>query len=398
MPFDPDRATSRPVILQVIPDLETGGAERTTIDVAEAIVAAGGTALVASAGGRLVRDLDNAGARHHLLPLNSKNPWVLWRNIARLRQLIRRYGVELVHARSRAPAWSTLVAARREKIPFVTTYHGIYNQNGPLKAAYNSVMARGDRVIANSAYTARLITDRHPFARGKIVTIHRGSDLQALAPDAVSDARKSALRDTWRLPPGRPVLLNLARLTHWKGQPVVIDAIARLKKAGHTAPIAVLAGSAQGRDAYLADLERRIAENGLQDQVRIVGHCDDVPAALALANLAIVASVEPEAFGRAAVEAQAADVPVIVSDLGAVPETVLAPPEVLEADRTGWRVPPGDPEALAAAIGDALTLDDAARGALVERARAHVTAKFSVETMTGATVDVYRALLNPRSP
>ncbi|WP_346906429.1 glycosyltransferase family 4 protein [uncultured Roseibium sp.] len=380
-------------ILQVIPDLVTGGAERTTVDVAAAIVQAGGTALVASEGGQMVAELEAVGARHITLPVKSKNPLTIWKNAARLQRIIEAEGVGLIHARSRAPAWSALLAARRCKIPFVTTYHGIYNQKGPLKALYNSVMARGDRVIANSAYTACLIAERHPFAKDRIDVIHRGSDLSALAPDAVTDVRKAVLADAWGLEPGRPVILQLARVTGWKGQRVVIDAMAALKDAGLTAPIAILAGDAQGRDDYVSELKSKISGHGLEDQVKLVGHCADVPAALALADLSVVASTEAEAFGRAAVEAQAACVPVIVSDLGAVPETVLAPPEVSEADRTGWRVPPGDPKALAEAIKHALKMPEDERQALTAHASAHVTEKFSVEAMCAKTLAVYERLL-----
>lgn len=385
--------SNAPVILQVIPDLETGGAERTTVDVAAAIIAAGWTAVVVSQGGRLVQELETLGAVHITLPVKSKNPLTLWRNAARLQEVIRKYKVSLVHARSRAPAWSALWVARREKLPFVTTYHGIYNQSNALKGFYNSVMARGDRVIANSHYTAGLIIDRHPFARDRTVVIHRGSDLKSLSPVAVSAERKAALANAWGLDSTRPMVLNLARLTAWKGQGVIIEAMAKLKQAGDTRTVAVLAGDAQGRDSYLAGLKGQIAALGLEDQVLLPGHCADVPAALALANVSVVASIEPEAFGRAAVEAQAAEVPVIVSDLGAVPETVLAPPEVREENRTGWRVAPGDADALAKALRHALDLPPDQRSALTARALDHVSKSFSVEAMCAATLDVYRTLL-----
>ena len=384
---------SAPVILQVIPDLETGGAERTTVDVAKAIVDAGGKAIVISQGGRMVSELETLGARHITLPVKSKNPWTIWRNAAHLRQVIKDNHVDLIHARSRAPAWSSLWAARKASIPFVTTYHGIYGQKSAPKAFYNSVMARGDVVIANSRYTADLIEERHPVARGRIVTVYRGSDMGELHPGAVSAQRGEALRAQWNLPADRPLIINLARLTGWKGQKVLIDAMGELKAKGLTAPVAVLAGDAQGRNDYLASLNDRISEFGLNDQVRIVGHCSDVPAALSLGTLSVIASTEPEAFGRAAVEAQAAGVPVIVSNLGAVPETVLAPPVVPDAERTGWHVPPGDPKALTSAIETVLTLKDEERKALIARALSHVQSHFSVEAMTGATLDVYERLL-----
>lgn len=388
---------STPVILQVIPDLVTGGAERTTIDIAAAIVRAGGTALVASEGGQMVEELTTVGATHISLPAKSKQPLTMWRNVSRLQRMIRDHDVNLVHARSRAPAWSALVAARREKTPFVTTYHGIYKQNNALKALYNSVMARGDAVIANSAYTAALIADRHAFARDNTTVIYRGSDLSALSPDAISADRKARLADDWKLEQGRPVILQIARVTGWKGQRIVIDAMAQLAKTGRRLPIAILAGDAQGRERYLAELHQQIADNKLEDQVRLVGHCADVPAAMALADISVVASIEAEAFGRAAVEAQAAGVPVIVSDLGAVPETVLTPPLVAANNRTGWRVPPNNSDALAKAMIHALDLKPAEKEALTQRALSHVSQNFSLEAMCDATLAVYEKLLTKPS-
>ena len=384
---------SETTILQVIPDLNSGGAERTTLDVAKAVVEAGGKALVASQGGQMVPELEALGAEHIVLPVKSKNPATLWKNAARLAEIVTTRKVSLLHARSRAPAWSCLWAARRTRTPFVTTYHGTYNQSNSLKGWYNSVMARGDAVIANSHFISGLIEDRHPFAKGKITVIQRGSDLKGLLPDNVSALRLQALKDQWGIPMGRPILLNMARLTAWKGQRVVIEAMALLQDRLPSDPIAILAGDAQGRDGYLAELKKLIADNGLQDKVRIVGHCADVPAAMALADIAIVASVEPEAFGRAAVEAQAARVPVIVSNLGAVPETVLSPPDTAESERTGWRVAPGDPQALADAIVRVLGQDVDEKNKMADRALAHVRQNFSVETMCARTLGVYAGLL-----
>lgn len=386
--------STAPTVLQVIPDLNSGGAERTTVDVARALVEAGGKALVASQGGQMVRDLEEVGAVHFTMPVKSKNPLTLWKNARLLADLIEEQNVGIIHARSRAPAWSALLAARRTHIPFVTTYHGSYSQANAVKGLYNSVMARGDAVIANSHYIAKLITDRHPFARDRITVIHRGSDLKGLAPENVSALRRQALKDSWGVPTGRPIILNMARLTFWKGQKVLIEAMGALKAKGETAPIAILAGDAQGREGYVAELKQLIADWNLQEQVRLVGHCADVPAAMALANISVVASIEPEAFGRAAVEAQAARVPVIVSDLGAVPETVLAPPDVPEKERTGWRVPPGDSDALAEAIQTALGLSPEERLELTGRGLTHASRNFTVETMCAKTLDVYTQCLD----
>jgi glycosyltransferase involved in cell wall biosynthesis len=399
-PHSPGNAVTPRTILQVIPELQTGGAERTTVDIARALVSAGHRAIVASAGGRLEAELLAVGGEHIALPLATKSPLGLWRNSRTLARLIRHEGVDLVHARSRAPAWSALWAARARKVPFVTTYHGIYNQKSALKAFYNSVMARGDAVIANSHYTAELIASRHPLARGRISVIHRGSDLAALDPAGIPQARKTALAERWGLAPGERVILNLARLTAWKGQRVLIDALAELAARGTPETegwVAILAGDAQGREDYLRDLEQRIEAAGLSGRIRLVGHCDDVGAALALASISVVASVEAEAFGRAAVEAQAAGVPIVATDLGAAPETVLAPPEVAAEARTGWRVPPGDASALAEAMGSMLALSPDERSRLVARAKAHVAASFTVEAMCTATLAIYSRLLAQRA-
>ncbi len=384
----------RRTVLQILPSLETGGAERTAVDVAAALVAAGHRAIVASEGGRMVAELEAAGAEHLAFPAATKNPFAMAVNIARLAGLVRREGVDLLHARSRAPAWVALAAARRTGVPFVTTYHGAYRAGSRPKAFYNSVMARGDAVIANSAWTAGEIAARYPFAASRIVTIARGSDLSAFAPGAVSPERRAAVAAQFDLGDDerRPVILHLARLTGWKGQRVLIDAAAALAREGHDL-VTILAGDAQGRDGYVDDLSRRIAAVGLADRVRLVGHCDDVPAALALATVAVVPSTEPEAFGRAAVEAQAAGVPVVASDHGAAAETVLAPPTTPADRRTGWRVPPGDATALARAVAEALALDPVEKLALAERARTHVAAAYGVETMTSATLAVYEQVL-----
>lgn len=387
-------AEGKPVttILQIVPELETGGVEKTAVDVARACVERGYRAIVASQGGRMVEDLARAGGEHVILPLASKNPLTILANALRLARLVRRERVSLIHARSRAPAWSALIAARLTATPFVTTYHGAYNQNGALKGLYNSVMARGDAVIANSRYTADLIAGRHACAGDRIVVIHRGTDVDAFAAAAVSDDRLAALRSAWGISGRERIILQLARLTAWKGQAVTIDAFARLDREAFGDCILILAGDDQGRAAYVDTLNERIAAHGLGARVRLVGHCADVPAAMRLASAVAVSSVEPEAFGRAAVEAQLAGAPVVVSDLGAVPETVLAPPDAPAGERTGWRVPPGDAGALAAALAEALSLPAQERAALAARAHAHVARNFSLAAMTDATLAVYERL------
>lgn len=388
--------TARPMtILQVVPELETGGAERTTVDIAAALVARGDRALVASEGGRLVRELEAAGGEHIELPVASKRLLTMRRNAARLASLMEREGVDVIHARSRAPAWSALWAASWTFRPLVTTYHGAYSEGSRLKNRYNSVMARGDVVIANSAYTASLIATRHPFAAERIVTIHRGVDLERFSHDrAHLAARGQALRTAWRIDPRARVILNVARLTPWKGQLVLIDALALLRERLDRGWVAVFAGDDQGRSDYRRRLADRADYLGLSEHVRFVGHVDDVPAALGTADLAVQASTEAEAFGRAAVEAQAAGVPIIATDLGAVRETILAPTDVKRDRRTGWRVPPGDAEALAEALFEAMQSSAETRRIIGERGRAHALTHFSLAAMCERTLSVYHALLD----
>ncbi|CAO4163871.1 glycosyltransferase family 4 protein [Methylorubrum populi] len=382
-------------VLQIIPALEAGGAERTTVDVAAALAEAGARPLVATEGGRLVGELQAKGGIWVPFPANTKNPLAMALNVERLARLCRREGVQILHARSRAPAWVALGAARRLKIPFVTTYHGSYSGRTGVKILYNSVMARGDVVIANSHYTADLIRRAHPDQAGdRITVIHRGTDLSVFTPSAVAPARVESLRRAWNVAPHERVVLLAARLTAWKGQRVLIEAAARLRDLGVPDLAVVLAGDPQGRTNYERELDALIEAQNLKGIVRRVGHCTDMPAAFRAAAAVAVPSVEPEAFGRSAVEAQALGIPVVVSDLGAVPETVLAPPDVDPAQRTGWRVPPGDAAALAEALKEALSLGASARDALARRAQQHVEAHFSLDRMIAGTLSVYADLLN----
>jgi glycosyltransferase involved in cell wall biosynthesis len=381
-------------ILQIVPELQAGGAERTTVDIAAGLADVGARALVATEGGRLVAEMQARGGVWLPFPAADKNPLKMAANVGKLVKLARAEGVELIHARSRAPAWVALAAVRTLKIPFVTTYHGSYAGTSAVKVLYNSVMARGDVVIANSHYTADLITRMHPFARERIRVIHRGTDFRAYQPGAVGPERIAALREGWGLEPDQRVVLLAARLTGWKGQRVLIEAARLMRERGGPADaVFVLAGDPQGREDYVRELDGLIAAGGLGGVVRRVGHCTDMPAAYVAASVVTVPSTEPEAFGRVAVEAQAMGAPVIVSDLGAVPETVLSPPQTPPAERTGWRVPAGDAAALADAITQALALQASARDALARRARTHVEAHFSLERMVADTLDVYQALL-----
>ncbi|MFN9014925.1 MAG: glycosyltransferase family 4 protein [Hyphomonadaceae bacterium] len=377
-------------ILQVVPEMATGGVERTTVEVASAIIEAGGRALVFSAGGRLVHELEALGAEHIFGEANSKNPWTVFvANVAKLAQIIEREKVDVVHARSRAPAWSALLAARRTKTPFVTTYHGIYNAKSGLKRWYNSVMARGDRVIANSGYTRDHVLAEHKINPTKIEVIYRGVDVDAFERQAVSDKRREELASQWGIPleSALPRAILPARLTAWKGQKVMLEALGILKRAGVEMDC-LMVGDPQGRDVYRAELGQDIRRLGLEGYVHLVGHCNDMPAAFSLADFAVTPSTEPEAFGRTAAEAQAMGLPVIASDLGGARETV-------EDGVTGFLSPAGDGKALADCIGRLLALSPAETATMGAAGAMRVGARFTTRALQSAPVSLYQRLVDP---
>ena len=376
-------ASRYPTVLQVLPALESGGVERGTLEIAAAIAQAGGRAVVASAGGRLVAGLDRMGALHVTLPLVARTPWRIWRNAALLEELIVREKIDIVHARSRAPAWSAWIAARRTGVRFVTTYHGAYNENFPAKRRYNAIMARGQIVIAISGFIARLVEQRHGVPPGRIRLIPRGVDPAVFDPARVIGDRVARLARAWRIEDGQPTIVLPGRLTRWKGQSVLIEALARLRNPD---AVVVLVGPDQGRRRYAEELAALARRLGVAHRVRLVGDCEDMPAALMLSDVVVNASTDPEAFGRVVIEAQAMARPVIGTDHGGAAETI-------EHGVTGWRVRPGDAAALAERLDAILALSAEARMAFGARARAAVEARYTVRAMQDATLDVYREVL-----
>ena len=372
-----------PVVLQVLPALGGGGVERGTVEITAAIALAGGRPLVASAGGRLAHAVQRAGGQNFILKLNSKNPWRIWRNAALLADLIRREKVDIVHARSRAPAWSAAIAAARTGVHFVTTYHAPYGEQPLLKRRYNAVMAQGERVIAISHFIAGLIQARHGVDPSRIRVIPRGVDPAIFDPRAVGGERVNRVASKWRLPEGPPLIVLPGRLTRWKGQAVLIEALGQMKNRD---AVVVLVGADQGRRRYAAELVALANRLGLGARVRLVGHCDDMPAVLSLSDIVVNASTAPEGFGRVVIEAQAMARPVIATDHGGAVETV-------EHGVTGWRVKPGDAAALAASLDDVLALPADERAAIGQRARASVCADYTVKAMQAATIEVYREVL-----
>lgn len=369
-------------VLQVLPSLSTGGVERGAVDIARAIVNAGGRALVVSSGGVMTGELERAGATHVELPVHSKNPITMGLNIGRLTSLIRENQVRIIHARSRAPAWSSYYAARRAKIPFITTFHGSYSDENCLKHFYNSIMSKGDKVIAISDFISDLVINNYGVDPARVSLVPRGIDIDAFHPSRVSGARLKKLVEEWRVPDDYRVILLPGRLTNWKGQSVLIEALARLKnKEGLRC---ILAGSAQGRTRYVKELEDQISRLNLQGMVHMVGDCKDMPSAMLMSDVVVSASIEAEAFGRVIVEAQAMGRPVIATDHGAARETVI--PEV------GWLVPPNDPDALAKALTEVLSLDQKSRSDVSKRSMTHVREKYTRSNMCAQTLAVYRSV------
>jgi glycosyltransferase involved in cell wall biosynthesis len=377
-------------LLQVVPELETGGAEQTTLDIAGAVTKAGGRALVASRGGRMETALQVCGGRLIEMPAHSKNPFVIAANALRLARLIRTENVSLVHARSRAPAFSALWAARATGVPFLATYHGVYKAKSAVKRWYNAVMTRGELVIANSDYTRDHLLAEHRIDAGKVVTIPRGVDLKRFDPAAVDPSRVTALGRAWGLTDdGRIRFLLAGRLTRIKGHLSIIEAARRLVAKGKDGFVVLFAGDDQGRTGYAAEVQAAIDAAGLQQRIRIVGHCDDMPAAYLLADVAILPTIVPESFGRAAVEPQVMGRPVIASAHGGVTETVVD-------GETGWLAPVNDAEAWSDAMAAAIEVGHDVRQRMGAAGQARARRLYSVDAMCAATLAAYERALEAR--
>ncbi len=376
-------SSSRLVVLQVLPALAGGGVERGTVEITGAIVAAGGTALVASAGGRLVEAVERAGGRHITLPLDRKSPFALWRNARLLEEVIAAQGVTVVHARSRAPAWSAWLAARRRGCHFLTTYHAPYGEAWWGKHVYNAVMAKGEVVIAISRFVALLIAERYGLPAARIRIIPRGVDATVFAPEAVEPERAAALAQAWNLPEGVPVLLLAARFSRWKGQRQAIAALAAMR---HRDAVLVLAGGEASRGRLRREMAEEARRLGVGTRVVDVGHVADMPAALSLATVVLNPSVEPEGFGRAVIEAQAMARPVVATAHGGAAETV-------RHGATGWLVPPGAVGALAETLDTVLDLSPEQRAAIGTAAREEVLRGYTLAAMRWATLSVYAEVL-----
>lgn len=375
-----------PVVLQVIPSLGAGGAEQGCIDVAAELVKSGTRSIVVSHGGRRIPEILRGGSIHIDLPVDSKNPYVMWRNIRRLKKIIRAHDVDIVHARSRAPAWSALKACEGTRARFMTTCHAPFNISGSAKKFYNSSIARGEIVIAISEYVRDYLIENYGVDSRDIRVIHRGIAIEKFHPSAVAPAHLIRMSQQWRLPDGCQIVMMPGRLTRWKGHLVLIEAMAILNRED---VYCVMIGDDQGRSEYRAEVEAAINAKNLEGRVRIIGHCSDMPAAYMLSNVVVSASTDPEGFGRVPVEAQAMGRPIVATNHGGAKETIIP-------GETGWLVPPNDAKALADAIGTALSMNAEERGEMAFRAMTNVADHFTRARMVDQTMDVYAELLQAK--
>ena len=307
----------------------------------------------------------------------------MWRNSKTLEKLIREHGVDIIHARSRAPAWSAYWAANAAKIPFMTTFHAAYKFNGSLKKKYNSVMAKGARVIAISHYIAQHIWDNYGVETQNIRIVHRGTALDKFNPAMIHPERMIKLAKSWGVPEDKALILMPSRLTRIKGPNVLIEALAKLPRRDW---FCVICGAENANHVYQVELMDLIHKHGLEEHIRLVPHLEDVAAAMRLAQLTVAPSIVPEGFGRMAVEAQAVGCPVVVSKIGGTPETVLD-------GETGFLVAPDDADDLARGIDRVLNMTHAERDEMAACAMQFVHTHFSKAEMQAKTLDVYRELL-----
>lgn len=378
-------------ICQVLPALEMGGVERGTLDIAQAIVAKGYDSIVISSGGKLVADLESMGSLHVTLPLSSKNPFTIFKNAQLLKQLASQMGIDLFHARSRAPAWSTLLAARALRLPFVTTYHGTYNGKTYLKRLYNKVMTRGDVVIAPSIFIRNHILHTYGYHLApKIRVIHRGVDTAVFKPSKALDQRGKALRKKLGVPEGAKFIVMPARYSRWKGHEDFIELLFLFTQSYPEQEIfGAIMGEISGREDYVRQLQREINEIGLADRLKLCNAQKDMPTLYAAADLILSPSREPEAFGRVVAEAGAMEKQVIAIDHGGAKEIVLS-------GVTGWLAPLGNLAKMVEIMADAINLPEAEKIAMGKAARKRIVEKFSLKVMQAETIKIYEELCRMR--
>ena len=375
----------QPVIVQIVPQMNRGGVERGTVEIAEAISARGWKAVVICNGGRMENQLRRAGAEVYTLPVDTKNP-LKWPAVRRrLKAVLLSVGADIVHVRSRAPAWIALPLTRAMGIHSISTIHSKFVPQNFVKRIYNQKMLSADGIIAISDYVKSVITSHYSEAVSQeaIQVIHRGVDLDVFDPAKVSQHRIVRLSETLNLPDDGPVVMLPARATEWKGHAPLIEAVARLKAKDVTL---LLLGAGDGHSRFIERLRALAIKTGLDGRLRIASGTDDMPAALMLADVVAMPSTIPEPFGRVALEAQAMGRPVVAFKHGGAIESI-------QEGETGWLAEPNNVEDLARCLHLALKLGPRQRTIWAKRARAYMESDFSTQQMCEKTLEIYADFL-----
>jgi glycosyltransferase involved in cell wall biosynthesis len=388
-----DQNSKKPVVMQILPALESGGVERGTIDIAKALKDNNFEPIVVSNGGILTYQLREAGIKHIELPVHSKKYLTIFLNIEKLVKLIQENQVDIVHVRSRSPMWSAYFACKKTNVKLVATVHGTYSLNFfkwkifPLKKIYNSIMLKADAIIVVSNFIKQYLlnnyqSEEYKIPLKKITVIQRGVDLGYFDCKKVSKNRIIDCSTKWNLPEDKKIILMPARFTAWKGHEFLINALARVKNDFYC----VMVGSDHGHKAYRKRLEAKIIKDNLGGKIKIIGICKDMPVAYALSHFVVCPSIKPEAFGRNAIEAQASNKIIIATNIGGSLETIID-------KETGFLVEVNNVESFANLIDQILEMPKDQVDAIGQKARKHMEENFSNEKMCNSTIEVYKSLL-----
>ena len=383
--------SSKIKVLQVIPRLGYGGAETGCYDLAHYLPENNFSSFIVTSGGELIKFIDKKKVKLIRLPVHSKNPLLMFLNSIILIFIIMIYNISIVHARSRAPAWSCLFATKITGRKFVTTFHGTYNFRSSIKKFYNSIMLKSDLVIASSNFIFSHIKDNYSkylSHNKKFLVIFRGINTEYFDPTTTLEHDENKLLKNWGLNRGKKIVLMPGRLTSWKGQELFIESINLVnKELGYEAFYGIILGSEQGRKVYKKKLERLVEQYRLNNQVKFIENCKNMPLAYKVSDIVVSASIEPEAFGRVAVEAQCMKKPIIASNIGGSKETIVK-------DNTGIFFESGNPQSLSSKIIEILQLDETTLKSMGNEGRKNVIKKFNIEKMCSTTLTEYKKLIN----
>ena len=383
--------SSKLKVLQVIPKLGYGGAETGCYDLAHYLPENNCSSYIVTSGGELLKFIDQKKVKLIKLPVHSKNPILILFNSIVLIFIILFHNISIVHARSRAPAWSCLIATKITRRKFVTTFHGTYNFKSSIKKFYNSVMVRSNLVIAGSNFIFSHVKDNYSKyldLKKKFLVIFRGINVDYFDPSTTIETEENNLLSSWGVTRDKKLILMPGRLTAWKGQVLFIEALNLVnKELGHQSFYAVILGDDQGRDIYTKKIKRLAEQYRLIPQLKFVEHCKNMPLAYKISSLVVSASIEPEAFGRVAIEAQSMEKPIIASDIGGSNETITN-------NVSGFLFESNNPESLSKKIIEVLNLDESRLKLIGVEGRKNIIKKFNVEKMCFSTYSEYKKLLN----